>query len=121
MIDTINEDGTGIRGSPIYHCPFDGLRCRLFEALRRRQFGLYFAVECIVDKHDNNFHNCSRYDSKSVKKRDTHHCPIDGDSCKYVRGCQDAWSFANEIPIPDYCSRTTIRRTRKNNFRGDFN
>ena len=99
----------GSTGSPIYYCVFDGLRCRVFSALRRRN-GLYFAVECVVDKNYNNYHKCSRYDADRIGKRDTHHCPFDGDFCKYVQGCKDAWFFTNELPLPKYCSRAKIRR-----------
>jgi hypothetical protein len=110
MTDIIHGDDLERFGSPIYHCPFDGIRCRIFEALRRRESGLYFAVECVIDKNDNNFHKCSRYNEKRVRKPDTHHCPFDGDLCKYVRGCQDVFFFANELPLTNYCHRAKIKR-----------
>jgi hypothetical protein len=96
--------------APVYYCVFDGLSCRFFEALRRREGGLYFAVGCVVNKDDKNFHNCSRFVAERVGKRETHHCPFDGDFCKYVRGCQDALFFSNGLPLPQYCSRAKIRR-----------
>ena len=99
----------------IYHCVFDGRRCRVFTALRRRT-GLYFAVGCVVDKHDKNFHNCSRYDIERAGKQDTHHCPFDGDLCKHVRGCQDAFFFSNEMSMPKYCPRASIRMMWRENF-----
>ena len=110
MMGIIYENGTGNRGSPVYHCPFDGLRCRVFGALRQRESGLYFAVGCVTDKDDKNFQKCSRFDSERVGKPDTHHCPFDGDFCKHVRRCQDAIYFANELPLPKYCSRAKIKR-----------
>jgi len=110
MIYTTHRDGTENNGSPLFYCPFDGLRCRTFEALRRREHGLYFAVDCVVNKKCNNSHNCGRYDSKRVGKRDTHHCPFDGENCKHVRGCQDVIFFANGLPLPKYCHRAKIRR-----------
>jgi len=102
-----------VSGHPIYYCPFDGLPCRLFVALRRRKGGLYFAVECVVNKNYKNSHKCSRYNAERVVKRETHHCPFDGDFCKYVRGCQDALFFSNELPLPLYCSRAIIRREER--------
>ena len=110
MVNIIREDGRESIGSPIYCCPFDGLRCRIFEALRRREAGLYFAVGCVIDKDDKNFHRCSRYVAEHVGKPDTHHCPFDGDFCKYVRRCQDVFFFTNELPLPKYCYRAKIRR-----------
>jgi len=110
MVNIIHEDGRESIGSPIYCCPFDGLRCRIFEALRQRKSGLYFAVGCVIDKDDKNFHRCSRYVAERVGKRDTHHCPFDGDFCKHVRRCQDVFFFTNELPLPNYCYRAKIRR-----------
>lgn len=97
-------------GTPIFHCPFDGLRCRIFEALRLRESGLYFAIGCVIDKKDKNFHKCSRYVVKQVNKKNTHHCPFDGDFCKHVRGCQDVFFFSNGLPLSKYCRRAKIRR-----------
>lgn len=79
-------------------------------ALRRRKGGLYYAVECVVNKNDKNSSKCSRYVAQRVGKPDTHHCPFDGDLCKHVRGCQDALFFSNELPLPKYCSRAKMRR-----------
>ena len=82
-------------------------------ALRRRKGGLYFAVECVVNKNYKNSHNCSRYDAERVGKLGTHHCPFDGDFCKYVRGCRDALFFSNELPLPLFCFRAIIRRVER--------
>ncbi len=93
--------------SPIYYCAFDGLRCRLFVALRRRKGGLYFAVECVVNKNYKNSQKCLRYDVKRLDRHETHHCSFDGDFCRRVRGCQDALFFSNDLPL--YCLRAVIR------------
>lgn len=76
-----------------YYCVFDGLLCRYFGSLRRRKRGLYFAVECVVNKNYKNYYKCSRYNPELVAKSATHHCPFDGNLCKYVRGCQECSIF----------------------------
>lgn len=106
-------NGRGNIGSPIYYCVFDGLRCRVFVALRRRKGGLYFAVGCVVDKNYKDSHKCSRYDVECLSKIETHRCPFDGDFCKYVRGCRDVLFFSNELPVPLFCFRAIIRRVER--------
>jgi hypothetical protein len=89
---------------------FDGFICRYFGALRRRKGGLYFAVECVVNKNYKNYYKCSRYDPELVINTDKHHCPFDGKLCKYVRGCKDASFFSNGLPLPLHCSRAIIKK-----------
>ena len=99
--------------TPIYYCVLDGLRCRLFDALRQRRGGLYFAVECVVNKNYKNINKCSRYNVRLLERWETHHCPFDGNFCKNVRGCQDTWFFGNDLPLPLYCSRAIIRKVER--------
>ena len=113
MIIIFEGDGLESSGRPVYHCVFDGLRCRLFEALRRRNGGLYLAIECVVTKNYKNSYKCSRFEVKSISKRETHHCPFDGNFCKHVRGCQDVLFFSNFLPLPCHCSRAAIRRVER--------
>ena len=113
MIIIFEGDGLESSGRPVYHCVFDGLRCRLFVALRRRKWGLYFAVECVVNKNYKNTHKCSRYDAERIGKIEVHHCPFDGDFCKYVRVCRDASFFSNELPLPLFCFRAIVRRVER--------
>lgn len=94
---------------PIYFCVFDGSRCRRFEALRRES-GYCNGCGCVVDKTFKPHPNCSHFVLEHVGKRETHRCPFDGDFCKHVRGCLDAWFFGNFLPLPNYCSRAKIRR-----------